>query len=371
MDNVHSLRNTYAADMVSLVVENGGANCGIADAIMATAATAFDVVVRLNCMTGYYTFGHEYGHLQGARHDFYTDPTNTPYAYGHGYVHTGSTAGTRWRTVMAYNNKCGDLGYYCTRLQYWSNDTMTAPSPYSGPLGAANSHNYTVLNNTASTVANFRTQKIWEDFTSDFNSDHIGWNPVNGTWNLASSNWYTTVGAADEWASVAHSGIYGDVTYEAKLKRTGSSTHFANALVIRGNHGSLMTDKQWKYGYWFQYADDGQFCVYKRINGTLTYLQTWTASAAIVTGGWNTLKVVAVGSSLKYYINGTLVWSGSDTSRQVGNVGIEMFRDSVTTGNKLYVDSASLTTTPTADINPFHDVMPGIVIPGGDTRYSP
>ena len=40
-------------------------------------------------------------------------------------------------------------------------------------------------------------------------------------------------------------------------------------------------------------------------------LKPWTASAAIVKNGWNTLKVIAVGSSLRYYINGTLVWVGS------------------------------------------------------------
>lgn len=53
MDSVHSLRNTYGADMVSLVVENGGGYCGIAKTIMATATSAFDVVVRNGCMTGY------------------------------------------------------------------------------------------------------------------------------------------------------------------------------------------------------------------------------------------------------------------------------------------------------------------------------
>ncbi|HET8798679.1 MAG TPA: hypothetical protein VFO89_13385, partial [Thermoanaerobaculia bacterium] len=40
IDNVHTLRNTYQADMVVMIVENGQ-YCGLANAIMATASGAF------------------------------------------------------------------------------------------------------------------------------------------------------------------------------------------------------------------------------------------------------------------------------------------------------------------------------------------
>ncbi|HSJ05775.1 MAG TPA: M12 family metallo-peptidase, partial [Longimicrobiales bacterium] len=65
MDNVHTLRNTYAADVVVLVVNDSEA-CGMAAAIKATATTAF-AAAHYTCITGYYSFGHEIGHLQGAR----------------------------------------------------------------------------------------------------------------------------------------------------------------------------------------------------------------------------------------------------------------------------------------------------------------
>ena len=57
---------------------------GQADAIYADASSAF-AIVDYDCATGYYSFGHELGHLQGARHDPNNDPTSTPFAYGHGY----------------------------------------------------------------------------------------------------------------------------------------------------------------------------------------------------------------------------------------------------------------------------------------------
>jgi hypothetical protein len=150
MDNIHALRDLYGADMVALVVENADA-CGLASTIMASAGTAFQVTARDGCMTGYYSFGHEFGHLQGAGHDHAAHGgyyVNSEFSYGHGYVYTPSL----WRTVMAYNTACSPS--YCTRLQYWSNPNVNYMSV---PTGTSNDEeNYRVLNETAATVANFR-----------------------------------------------------------------------------------------------------------------------------------------------------------------------------------------------------------------------
>ena len=146
MDNVHTLRNTYAADMVLLVVNDSEA-CGQAAAIKATATSAF-ATAHYSCITGYYSFGHELGHLQGARHDRYVDASTTPYAYGHGYI----PASKSWRTVMAYGNNCSN----CTRIQYWSSPLVTYP-PTGEVMGTAlYEDNARVLNLTAPTVAAFR-----------------------------------------------------------------------------------------------------------------------------------------------------------------------------------------------------------------------
>jgi hypothetical protein len=144
MDNVHTLRNTYAADVVVLVVNDSEA-CGMAAAIKATASYAF-AAAHYSCITGYYSFGHEVGHLQGARHDRYVDASTTPYAYGHGYIPGSKT----WRTIMAYGNNCSN----CTRIQYWSNPSKTYGGVAMGTTTYEN--NARVLNETASTVAAFR-----------------------------------------------------------------------------------------------------------------------------------------------------------------------------------------------------------------------
>lgn len=120
----------------------------------------------------------------------------------------------------------------------------------------------------------------------------------------------------------------------------------------------------------FQYTNNGYFSVwYVNSSGTATALKDWTTSSAIKMGDWNTLKVVAVGSSLKYYINGTLVWTGTHSSLRTGYVGFGFYRD--TNSGTLYADSAVLSTTATADVNPYADVEEGITLKGGTVNKAP
>ncbi len=146
MDNVHTLRNTYGADVVVLVVNDTEA-CGIASSIGSTATTAFAVADQ-SCITGYYSFGHEVGHLQGARHDRLVDGSTTPYAYGHGFIPSSKN----WRTIMAYGNGCSN----CTRVQWWSNPLKTYPATGQVMGTVASEDNARVLNLTAAAIAAFR-----------------------------------------------------------------------------------------------------------------------------------------------------------------------------------------------------------------------
>ena len=144
MDAIHATRDSSAAD-VGVLVDNDASACGLASGIGSTAATAF-AVAYWDCITGYYSFAHEIGHLQSARHDPATDPSTNPYPYGHGYRSPGNT----WRTIMAYN--CTGAG--CPRINYWSNPAVT----YGGvPMGTYDqSHNQRVLVETKATIAGFR-----------------------------------------------------------------------------------------------------------------------------------------------------------------------------------------------------------------------
>lgn len=143
MDSFHSTRNSIAADVGVLIINNSS-SCGLASGIGSSAATAF-AAVHYSCATGYYSFGHEIGHLQSARHDPAADPTNAPYAYGHGYRYDAGG----WRTIMAYNCPAN-----CTRINYWSNPAKTYGGAAMGTT--AKNHNQRALNNTKATIAAFR-----------------------------------------------------------------------------------------------------------------------------------------------------------------------------------------------------------------------
>jgi hypothetical protein len=140
---VRQQRDTLGADLVALIIDKSDA-CGRADAIMATANKAY-AAVHYNCAVDNYSFAHELGHLQGARHDPAADSGTQPFSFGHGHVN-----GMSWRTVMAYPDACN----FCPRLQYWSN-----PGVLNGgvPMGTATvSNNARVLNQTRATISGFR-----------------------------------------------------------------------------------------------------------------------------------------------------------------------------------------------------------------------
>jgi peptidyl-Asp metalloendopeptidase len=141
MDEVHGYRSTDRANIAHLIVKSAS-SCGVASTIMATTSTAFCLTGQ-NCAVGYYTFGHEMGHLQGARHDPATDPSNSPFTYGHGYIIQNRV----YRTIMAYNQN-GE-----TRVLQWSNPDVSYDGYVTGE--PVRSDNARVLDETASLVASW------------------------------------------------------------------------------------------------------------------------------------------------------------------------------------------------------------------------
>lgn len=132
MDEVHTLRTTYGADLCGLVTATPTNTCGLG--YLNTSSTnyfrdaAFTVSLR-NCVVSNYTLAHEMAHNMGFQHDWYVSQSNVPCEHHHGYVNktaiqngASSTPDERWRTIMAYNNECATvIGSACTRINRWAN----------------------------------------------------------------------------------------------------------------------------------------------------------------------------------------------------------------------------------------------------------
>jgi hypothetical protein len=129
MDEIHSLRDAYRADVAILVVDDPK-GCGLATRVRADADEAF-AVVHHACAAANYTLAHEIGHLIGASHEL-------------SYVN-----GTKWRDIMSSKESCGG----CPRVPVWSNPTVLVKGEVAG---TAELDNARVIAEQASRVAAFR-----------------------------------------------------------------------------------------------------------------------------------------------------------------------------------------------------------------------
>ena len=184
MDEVHGLRDSYAADIVYLIVNQpGGGGLGWLLSLEDPnpAASAFAVSNSL-VDEGAALFAHELGHVMGLNHDRYTESTpcrecwhpgitNKPYPYSYGYVNQkafadGASEAKRWHTIMSYNSQCKDADIFCREIMRFSNPDQRYPAGDGDPLGVAGDEPSDAgdgpadavrsLNNTRSIVANFR-----------------------------------------------------------------------------------------------------------------------------------------------------------------------------------------------------------------------
>ena len=151
LDQVQALRDTYAADLVVMLVNNVDPSlAGIAwvmagDGYVSHAFEpyAYSVVTDF-WLSDFYVFGHEMGHNMGAEHDraHTSNPGAFPYSYGY------CLPGDIYHTIMAYDGPC------TFTINHWSNPAVTYAGVATGVSGSEDNH--LTLNNTAPIVAQFR-----------------------------------------------------------------------------------------------------------------------------------------------------------------------------------------------------------------------
>lgn len=193
MDEIHALRDTYYADLVSLIVENDtGTSCG--EGVKTnnrpeSARNAFSTV-KLRCVSApNYALAHEMGHTLGLSHN--REEGDPPGAFTYGYGYRDPIGG--FRDVMSYD--C-PRPQRCPIIPYFSNPNIM----YNGrPLGIPDlADNARALNNIAYTAANWRSQ----DMTNPIGSILT---PQNGT--VSTTPFFNLTAEASD--NVGGSGVFG------------------------------------------------------------------------------------------------------------------------------------------------------------------
>ena len=164
MDEVHELREFYAADLVHFVVGNSVNVCGLAwlnrggTEDQDQQRYGFGLTVY-DC--GGLVFAHELGHNMGLTHDRYEVGETSGHHYG--YVNQRafeleSPHSARWRTIMAYNTQCYELlnEFWCTRILYLSNPAVTY---LADPVGVPFDHPSTGADGPADAARTLNTRR--------------------------------------------------------------------------------------------------------------------------------------------------------------------------------------------------------------------
>jgi hypothetical protein len=134
---VAALRNTYGADLVTMVVENqfGGGNASLMAAPLndpANSTTRAFSAIAANSFAPYnYTLAHELGHNLGAGHERGNpDGAVGPFPYSYGYRFTG-TDSVVYHDLMSYNPG--------VEVPYYANPAVSVHgTPTGAPVGSPN-----------------------------------------------------------------------------------------------------------------------------------------------------------------------------------------------------------------------------------------
>ncbi|HJY34415.1 MAG TPA: M12 family metallo-peptidase, partial [Vicinamibacterales bacterium] len=287
LDNVPTLRNTYGADVVSLL--GNGYGCGLGY-MMSTPSTGFASyaysVVDQTCAAGNLSLAHEMGHNMGLNHDPANASGTPSYTYAYGFQQPSGL----FRTVMAYPCPSGS----CPRLMYFSNPNVLYNSH---ATGTSTQNNALALNNTANTVAIFR-QSVSGSCTYSLTptSSSVGAGGATSSFTMTSQTgcaW--SASSSQSWLSItsgASGSGTGTVGYSVAANTAGTSR---SATITAGGKTFTVTQAAAACSYSIsstsQSAGSGGGSYSVSVTGT-----TGCAWTAVSNSSWITVSAGASGS---------------------------------------------------------------------------
>jgi len=216
MDEVHTLRDAFNADIVALIESTSGV-CGVGYLMgpgsvnTAFASNAFSLT-QYSCATGNFTFAHELGHNMGSHHNIENAGSTPAFPYSYGY----QAPDNAFRTVMAYNCTGG-----CPRIPQFSNPDIMSGGQSTGIVDAAD--NARSIDDTSFVVSNFRISEIDTippALVADFILDSTSLSSVTLSWTSTGDDGTTGQAAAYD-LRYSLSPIFDDAAFAAATQVTG------------------------------------------------------------------------------------------------------------------------------------------------------
>jgi len=150
MDDVHTKRTRYGADLVAMLIDDDH-YCGIASP--GPGKEKMFSVTAWNCATGVYSFGHEIGHNMGCLHDKGETNSCDTTDYHHGYRDPQA----EFRTILAYDCTSGqcdeNAGGECERIQRFSNSNYPTYQYNGKAIGDETADNARLINEVRAEIA--------------------------------------------------------------------------------------------------------------------------------------------------------------------------------------------------------------------------
>jgi hypothetical protein len=237
LDSVHTLRNTYGADLVVLFtkIEDTGGLGYLLNSPSGTPTYAFSIT-RVQQASWTYTTIHEIGHNMGLHHHKNQNYQAGPglYSYSAGWRWVGTDSG-RYCSVMTYEEgRYFSDGMTHTRVSYFSNPSITYIGTATGH--ATNGDNARTVREIKNVIAAYRATSSCTYTLSPYAD---GFAPTNAlgvvTVTPSSSSCYWTAASNASWASIisGSSGTgTGTVVYQISDNTSGS--HRKGTMTIGG-----------------------------------------------------------------------------------------------------------------------------------------
>ena len=221
--------------------------------------------------------------------------------------------------------------------------------------------NHTVIEDRRTTTDGFYANFGYDAIPRTNHSPWIWW--PSTLWRSGESSRFSN-GRTGEWVSASAPGpYYHNFDYSAMIHRPFDETS-AQYIVIRAGT-KLDSDHAWYPGYFFGYANTGRFVMGARFPDGSETFTGWSSTPAINRFERNTLRVRAVGDTMRFYINNNLIATARNSLFTRGRVGVTAYSNPYETGNHLFgiywarleTLSAPASLEPLESVSPEHEIL--------------